>query len=108
MLLITAIVLAFFFVPAPWNAVVLAIGLVGEAGEVLFGIWYGRRRIALAGARTMVGATARVVEACCPNGRVSYKGERWIASCAEGAGVGERVRVGSLNGLTLVVERIDQ
>lgn len=106
MLLLTAIVLAVFFLPTPWNVLVLALGLFGEVGEAMFGIWYSRRRRAATGAESMVGGTAKVTEACHPSGRVSFKGERWQAACDEGAEIGERVRIKAVDGLTLVVERI--
>ncbi|MGD0166546.1 MAG: NfeD family protein [Gaiellaceae bacterium] len=106
MLLLITVILAIFFLPMPWNVVVLACGLLGEVGEVTFGIWYSRRRRAATGAEGMIGGTAKVIESCRPNGRVSYKGERWEAVCSEGADVGERVRIVSMDGLTLVVERI--
>ena len=54
----------------------------------------------------MVGSTAKVIEPCRPEGRVSYKGERWDAVCAEGADIGERVRIKAVDGLRLEVERI--
>jgi membrane protein implicated in regulation of membrane protease activity len=106
MLLLIAIVLAVFLLPTPWNVLVLVLGLLGETGEVTFGIWYSRRRRATTGAEGMVGGTAKVVAACRPNGRVSFKGERWEAACAEGAEIGERVRIKAVDGLTLEVERI--
>ena len=106
MLLLTAIVLAVFVLPAPWNGLVLVLGVLGETGEVIFGIWYSRRRDAAIGAGRMIDATVRVIEPCRPRGFVSYKGERWVAVCAEGADTGERVRIVELDGLTLVVERI--
>jgi len=106
MLLLTAILLAVFVLPAPWNGLVLALGVSGEAVEVVFGIWYSRRRRAAAGVEWMIGRTAKVVDPCRPRGRVSYKGERWDALCAKGADSGERVRIAALEGLTLVVERI--
>jgi membrane protein implicated in regulation of membrane protease activity len=106
MLLLISIVLAIFLLPTPWNVLVLALGLLGEVGEVTFGIWYSRRRRATTGAEGMVGGTAKVIEPCRPSGRVSYKGERWEAACAEGADIGERVRIKAVDGLSLVVERV--
>jgi membrane-bound serine protease (ClpP class) len=108
MLLLTAIVLAVFFLPTPWNFVVLVLGLCGEVGEVIFGIWYSRRRRAATGAESMAGRTAKVIEVCHPGGRVTFKGERWQAVCDEGAEIGELVRIKALDGLTLVVERIPE
>jgi membrane-bound serine protease (ClpP class) len=104
--LLIAILLAVFLLPTPWNVLALVCGLLIEVGEVVFGIWYSRRRRATTGAEGMVGGTAKVIEPCRPEGRVSYKGERWEAVCAEGADIGERVRIKAVDGLTLVVERI--
>ncbi|MGA9762974.1 MAG: NfeD family protein [Gaiellaceae bacterium] len=105
MLLLTAIALALFVLPAPWNGLVLVFGLVGEAGEVVFGIWYSRRRRSATSAGQMIGSTVRVIEPCRPRGRVSFKGERWDAVCADGADIGERVRITAIDGSTLIVER---
>lgn len=106
MLLLTAIVLAVFVLPAPWNGLVLVLGFLGEAGEAIFGIWYSRRRRSDTDAERMIGATVKVIEPCRPRGRVSYKGERRDAVCAEGADAGERVQIVRMDRLTLVVERI--
>jgi membrane protein implicated in regulation of membrane protease activity len=106
-LLLTAIVLAVFFLPAPWNGLVVALGVLAEAGEAVFGIWYSRRRGSAADAERMIAATVRVIEPCRPRGLVSYKGERWNAVCAEGADIGERVQIAAIDGSTLVVERIE-
>jgi len=105
-LLLAAILLAVFVLPAPWNGLVLACGLLGETGEAAFGIWYSRRRRTTTGAESMDGGTVKVTEACRPNGRVSFKGERWDAVCAEGVDNGERVRIVGMDGMTLIVERI--
>jgi membrane protein implicated in regulation of membrane protease activity len=105
-LLVTAILLAVLVLPTPWNGFVLACGLLGETGEVAFGIWYSRRRGSAADAERMIGATVKVAEPCHPRGRVSYKGELWDAVCADGADKDERVRIVGMDGLTLVVERI--
>jgi membrane-bound ClpP family serine protease len=105
-LLLAAILLAVFVLPAPWNGLVLVCGLLGETGEVAFGIWYSRRRRTTADVERMIAAKVKVVEPCRPRGRVSYKGERWDAVCAEGADSGERVRIAGMERSTLLVERI--
>ncbi len=104
MLLLTAILLAIFVLPAPWNGLVLVFGLVAEAGEAVLGIWYSRRR-ASAAAERMVGATVKVTEPCRPHGHISFKGELWEAVCAEGADTGERVKILAIDGSALIVER---
>ena len=106
MLLLAAILLAVFVLSAPWNGLVLVCGLLGETGEVVFGIWYSRRRRTTADAERMIGVTAKVVEPCRPRGRVSFKGELWDAVCTEGADTGERVRIAGMDRSTLLVERI--
>jgi len=107
MLLVAAILLAVFVLPAPWNGLVVVCGLLAEAGEVVFGIWYSRRRRFAVDAERMIGATVKVVESCRPRGLVSYKGERWDAVCAEGADASERVQIVGMDGQTLIVERIE-
>ena len=46
---------------------------------------------------------AEVIEACDPRGRVRLRGEIWHARCTGGAGVGDRVTVTGVDGLTLEV-----
>ena len=69
MALLIAILLAVFLLPTPWNVLALACGLFIEVGEVIFGIWYSRRRRATTGAEGMVGGTAKVIEPCRPEGQ---------------------------------------
>jgi membrane protein implicated in regulation of membrane protease activity len=103
---LAAIVLAVFVLPAPWNGLVVVLGLLGEAGEMFLGIWYSRRRGSTSDTERMIGRTGRVIEPCRPNGQISFKGERWDAVCVEGADIGERVRIKAINGRRLELERI--
>lgn len=105
MLLLAAIVLAVFVLPAPWNVLVVVLGFLGEAGEAVFGIWYSRRRASIDDAERMIGRTVRVIEPCRPNGQISFKGERWDAVCVEGAEIGEHVRIRAIDGRRLELER---
>ncbi|HET9215214.1 MAG TPA: NfeD family protein [Gaiellaceae bacterium] len=105
MLLIGAILLAVFVVPAPWGIAVVAGAAVVEVAETAFWLWLSRRRTVQMGPETLVGATGQVVTACAPLGQVRVGGELWGARCEEGAAAGETVRVVALEGLTLVVER---
>lgn len=105
MLLLGAILLAFFVLPDQWDLPVVLLAAVIEVGETGFWIWYSRRRRVQAGPETLIGATARVVAPCRPDGQVRIEGELWRAHCEEGADVGDEVRVLALDELTLVVER---
>jgi membrane-bound serine protease (ClpP class) len=103
-LLIGAILLAVFVVPAPWGVVLVAAAAVIEIGETFVWVWYSKRRRIQAGAETLIGARAEVVTACRPVGQVRIAGELWRARAEAGAEVGETVRVVGRDGLTLLVE----
>ena len=105
MLLLGAILLAIFVLPDPWDVPVVLLAAVVEVGETLFWLWYSRRPRVQMGPETLVGATGQVVTPCAPLGQVRVQGELWRAHCAEGAAVGEQVRIVALEGLTLLVER---
>jgi membrane-bound serine protease (ClpP class) len=105
MLLVGAILLAVYVLPAPWGVPVIAVAAVVEVAETFFWIWLSRRARVKMGPETLIGATAEVVAACRPRGQVRLGGELWQARCEEGADVGELVRVQELDGLTLLVER---
>jgi membrane-bound serine protease (ClpP class) len=104
-ILVGAIFLALFVVPAPWGLAVVAAGAAVEAAEAVFWIRLSKRRRPQVGAETLIGATAVVVAPCRPIGQVRVHGELWQARCDDGAAPGETVRVWGLEGLTLLVER---
>ena len=56
------------------------------------------------GAQTLIGDTAEVITALAPTGQVMHGAEIWRAHSAQGAGVGEVVRITAVKGLTLEVE----
>jgi len=104
-LLVGAILLAVFVLPAPWNYVAVIVGAVLECFETGLFIWYTRRRRPTVGAEAFVGRVAEVVEPLRPGGRVRIDGELWNARCKDGeARVGDSVRVIRVDGLTLLVE----
>ena len=105
MILIGGILLAIFVLPEQWRLPVILAAAAVEVAETLFWLWYSRRRQVQMGPETLVGETGRVVVPCRPRGQVRVQGELWRAHCAEGADVGEEVRVVGLDGLTLTVER---
>lgn len=105
MTFIAAILLAIFVLPSPWGLVAIVLSGIYEITQTLLTIRWSQRRHAHIGAEALVGASARVVERCAPNGKVSASGEIWNARCEGGAEVGETVRIGGLQGLTLLVDR---
>jgi len=104
-LFLAAILLAFFVLDSPWDAVVLAAAAVVELAEMAFWIRFSRRRRIQVGAETLVGGVGEVVRECRPLGQIRLDGEFWEARCDEGAVKGERVRVVGRDRLTLVVEK---
>jgi membrane-bound serine protease (ClpP class) len=103
MILLLALLLAFFVVPMPWSILVLLAGVAGEVVEILWGLRLARRWRARTGAEAMIGGTAEVVAPCRPRGHVRVHGELWQAVCDEGAEVGDTVRIEAIEGLTLLV-----
>jgi membrane-bound serine protease (ClpP class) len=104
--LLLGIVLA-LLLPSPVNVVVLCLGVVGEVGEIVWGRRLAKRWRPRTGAEAMVGLEAEVATPCRPRGQVRVNGELWEATCEEGADAGELVRVTSVDGLMLVVERAE-
>jgi membrane-bound serine protease (ClpP class) len=105
MVLLIAILLAAFLLPSPWNIVVVLLALLWELLTAAFGLWYARRGHVRVGAETLVGKAGQVITRCAPLGKVKLDGEIWAARCDGTAEVGETVRVRSVEGLTLVVDR---
>jgi len=103
MALLISILLA-FFVPYPWNVLVVIGGASIEVLEVIWGRRLAKRWRPQTGAEAMLGEPAEVVVACRPTGQVRINGELWEATCADGADVGDETVVRSLDGLTLIVE----
>lgn len=93
-----------FLLPSPWNALVIAGGVVAEVGEIVWGRRLARRLRPQTGVEADVGATAEVVEPCRPDGRVRYRGELWRAHSTSGADAGETVRIARVRHLVLDVE----
>jgi membrane-bound serine protease (ClpP class) len=103
MILLLALLLAFFVVPMPWSILVLVAGVVLEVGEVVWGRRLEGKWRARTGAEAMVGKSAEVVSPCRPKGQVRVHGELWAAVCEAGAEPGETVRIEAIEGLTLIV-----
>ena len=106
MVLLIAILVAFFLVPMPWSLFVLVLGIAGEVGEIVWGRRLARRWRPRTGAEAMVGQTAVVASPCRPVGQVRIHGELWTARCEAGADPGDRVRVDAVEGLELAVSPV--
>jgi membrane protein implicated in regulation of membrane protease activity len=106
MLLLLALLAAFFWLPSPWGFVAVVVAAVWEIAEVTLFVWWSRRRRATTGAEALPGSTGVVVQTCRPLGQIRLAGELWRAHCEEGADPGEAVVVESLApDLTLIVRR---
>ena len=106
MLIVAASVLLVLNIgPRPWLFLFLAVAILVELTEKGFLVWYTRRIPIAVGAEAMIGLPVTVVAACRPAGRVRLGGESWKAQCVEGAGVGERLVIDSVENLSLVVSR---
>jgi membrane-bound serine protease (ClpP class) len=66
-----------------------------------------RRRVVVTGGAALVGATGSVVEWAGAEGRVRLAGEIWRARAGAALHPGDRVTVRDRDGLTLLVERIE-
>jgi len=108
MLLVGAIALALLVLPPAWGVALVALAAVIEVAEVGFWIRFLRRYRVATGREALIGASAEVIEACDPRGRVRFRGEIWHAECGSRAEVGQRVVVVGVHGLTLRVERESQ
>jgi membrane protein implicated in regulation of membrane protease activity len=104
MLLVGAIVLAVLVLPPGWGLAAVTAAAVVEVAEVGFWVRFLRRYRVSTGVEGLVGSEAEVIQACEPRGRVRLRGEIWHAECVAGAGVGDRVRVTAVRGLTLEVD----
>jgi membrane-bound ClpP family serine protease len=101
--LVGAVLLAIFVVPAPWGQLLVAAALLWEIGEKLVLVWYSRRMPPAIGREALIGVPVTAVSACLPEGWVRLGGERWKARCGEGAGVGDSLVVEAVDRITLIV-----
>ena len=104
MTVVVAILLAVFVLPAPWGVAAVGGALLVEVAEAWLFIRWSRRRTVRMGLETLVGAEARVVDDCLPEGHVRVRGELWRARAEPEARAGDTVVVRAVDGLTLRVE----
>jgi membrane protein implicated in regulation of membrane protease activity len=93
-----------FLLPHPWNGVGFTAAMVWAIVGILFGLRWSQRAAPLVGTSVLIGQRAVVVESCKPWGRVKIQGETWQARSHVTVDPGDRVRVCSVDGLTLHVE----
>jgi membrane protein implicated in regulation of membrane protease activity len=101
MLLLGAILLAIFVLPAPWGIVAVVAGGLTDIAESLVLLKWSRRRRAATGVEALIGKTAVVSSPT----QVRIAGEIWEAKPTDDLVVGEEVEVIGIDGLTLVVSR---
>ena len=104
MLLLGAILLAIFLLPAPWGLILVFVGGIADIAESLFLMRWSKRRKATTGAQAFVGQKAEVVTPLRPTGQVRIAGELWAARSESGANPGDEVIVRAVDGLTLSVD----
>jgi membrane-bound serine protease (ClpP class) len=103
-LLVIALALAFFVLPAPLGIALVVLAAAFEIGEIVFWRrWLSRYRVST-GAEGLVGMAGEVVERLDPEGGVKVRGELWRARSPQPAKIGEKVTVRGVDGLTLEVE----
>ncbi len=93
-----------FLLPRPWNGVGFAVALTWEIVTILYCVWWSKRQAPQVGTGTLLGLGAVVIDPCAPWGRVRLGGETWRAHSEAAVTPGTRVRVCSVEGLTLHVE----
>lgn len=101
MLLLGGIFLAVFVVPWPWGIATVVGGGVLDIAESLILLRWSRRRRAVTGAQALVGKTGVVAT----RAQVRVAGELWHATAPEELVPGDKVKIVSVDGLTLAVER---
>ncbi|BBO66153.1 serine protease [Desulfosarcina alkanivorans] len=88
-----------------WTVIVPTICLVGGFFAVVAGLVFrSRTRRPMTGGSGLIGEAGVVKTPLTPTGRILVHGELWLARCARPVGVGQRVRVTAVDGLTLDVE----
>jgi membrane-bound serine protease (ClpP class) len=98
-----AVLVAIFVAPTGWGIVLVVGAVAWEVLEKAF--WFYRTKgIPVAvGPEAMIGRQVDVIAACRPYGKVWCSGERWNASCSQGAEVGDAVIIEAVERLTLIV-----
>ena len=96
MLVLLAILAAIFLLSSPWGLVAIAAAIVVDLAEIVFGLWYAKRRRVQTGVEALRGAVGTVVIRLDPEGQVRVDGELWQARSDTPAEAGEKVSVESV------------
>ena len=104
MLLLLAVLAAILWLPSPWGVVLIVAAALFEAAEIVFWIWWSRRRTPVVGSETLVGSVGLVTTPLDPRGQIRVAGELWQAHSDSLARPGDQVVIRSVEpDLTLVV-----
>jgi membrane protein implicated in regulation of membrane protease activity len=101
--IVAAVLLAILVAPAPWGIVLVVSAIAWEVLEKAFWFYRTKGLPVAVGAEAMIGQQVDVIAVCRPYGTVRLSGERWNASCHQGADVGDAVIVEAVERLTLIV-----
>jgi membrane protein implicated in regulation of membrane protease activity len=103
-LTILALVLAFLFLSAPWNAILVVGAALVDVSQTAFYLRWSQRRRAPAGAQALIGQAGVAVTPLSPQGQIRIQGELWQARSSAVVDVGALVVVRGAEGLVLDVE----
>jgi membrane-bound serine protease (ClpP class) len=103
-LFLIALALAIFVLPSPWGVVTVVVALAIDVAEVVFGLWYSKRRKSSVGVSALIGVIGVAVSELRPDGQVKVNGEIWSARCERGCDAGTSIVVRAVDGLALEVE----
>jgi membrane-bound serine protease (ClpP class) len=92
-----------------WRVIMPTLGVVGGFFVgVAWLVFRAQFRRPMTGGAGLIGEIGVVKMPLTPNGRVQIYGELWFARSSVPVGVGQRVRVTAMDGLTLDVEPVDE
>ena len=102
-------IIVFWLLPLPWNVVAYLIILL-ISGLLYWVIARAMRKVPEAGLEELVGAEAIVASKLSPHDEARYmvrvQGELWSADSEDELEPGEKVKILSVDGLVLTVEKI--
>jgi membrane-bound serine protease (ClpP class) len=90
--------------PHPWNGVGFAVAASWALVGIAFGLRWSKRGAPLVGTDALVGRQAVVIDSSRLWVLVKIQGETWKARSSVAVRPGDRVRISSVDGLTLQIE----